>query len=685
MPGAVDFAVNQQAEQIIFEVEPDGHIVAHVLIRFAGDPAQFAWLVPVPSVPELELSFAEAFGLIDAQTEPTVSVTTTNLCPESLYQCQQHPMPYCPNANNNGFGGTAGTSAGSFASAAGGAGGMSGASDAALDAPPVIVIKREQIGDYDTIVFAADDAAGAVDWLQTEGFIVNDTTSPYMEPYVAANMLFVAAKLVPGAGAEAIRPLRMRFEGTEPMIPLQLTAVAAEPNLTVTAYIYGNSGYVPQDQTLLQGHDIPDGALSAIETSLTYRDNYPMVLARLFDEEGGRAFMLEYSSVPPRFQPTPIDQGFGVPSAGSDCCSTAEAGIDTCNIIGDGECQCPLDAADEPDCLDSVELIGAVQLIEDLASKYPRMTRITTRLSAEEMTFDPMFEANAALVITPRLALTATVSSLDGCAPDVIDADAYEALAAVDDCATVYCGRGLCSATAIGVGCACDAGYVARVYTDLDGEPSVTCVRDEAPVDLSAGGLDIPDICGTLSALQSTECVNLAGFAGMRCETDQAAVLTASGTVPSCAEVTHESGRSGAFDYSAEYSSISICAPRPPTCDARFGWLEETHATQRASVETCESSMADPSWLVVPPLPTCEMIEDILDAPAAGGSGGASAGGMSVFMPADTSQARPMMSGSSDDGCSVSGASARGSFAPMGLALLFLARRRVTRVTKTIR
>jgi hypothetical protein len=37
--GEDDFAVNQQAEQIIFEVD-EGTITAHVLIRYAGDPSQ---------------------------------------------------------------------------------------------------------------------------------------------------------------------------------------------------------------------------------------------------------------------------------------------------------------------------------------------------------------------------------------------------------------------------------------------------------------------------------------------------------------------------------------------------------------------------------------------------------------------------------------------------------------------
>jgi len=54
-PVALDtnnFAVNQQAEQIIFEVGEET-VSAHVQIRYAGDPEQFAWIVAVPNVPEL--------------------------------------------------------------------------------------------------------------------------------------------------------------------------------------------------------------------------------------------------------------------------------------------------------------------------------------------------------------------------------------------------------------------------------------------------------------------------------------------------------------------------------------------------------------------------------------------------------------------------------------------------------
>jgi len=92
--GDEEYAVNQQAEQIIFEVEPN-YVTAHVLIKYAGDPASFAWIVPVPEAPELGISPVSAFGLLDRETAPDVTVDVANLCPISEWQCQFHDQPNC--------------------------------------------------------------------------------------------------------------------------------------------------------------------------------------------------------------------------------------------------------------------------------------------------------------------------------------------------------------------------------------------------------------------------------------------------------------------------------------------------------------------------------------------------------------------------------------------------------------
>ena len=101
-----DYAVNQSGEQIIFEVDP-GWVTADVLIRYAGDPSQFAWIVPVPEVPDLSISPVSAFGLLDQATSPIVQVGVADLCPQSAWDCHfdapSRPSFACGGAANATF------------------------------------------------------------------------------------------------------------------------------------------------------------------------------------------------------------------------------------------------------------------------------------------------------------------------------------------------------------------------------------------------------------------------------------------------------------------------------------------------------------------------------------------------------------------------------------------------------
>ena len=62
--------VDQQAERIIFVQENESTITSYVEITYAGDPENFAWIVPVPTVPESTLGMATFNGL-DLATQPT--------------------------------------------------------------------------------------------------------------------------------------------------------------------------------------------------------------------------------------------------------------------------------------------------------------------------------------------------------------------------------------------------------------------------------------------------------------------------------------------------------------------------------------------------------------------------------------------------------------------------------------
>ena len=555
-----EYAVNQRAEQIIFEVEP-GWVTAHVLIKYAGDPAKFAWIVPVPEVPELAISPLTAFGLLDRATAPIVNVDVQNICPISEYACAYPAVESC----DSSFGDDA---PGGFADA--------GASnDAGGTGGGVTVIDEKIVGDYQTVTFRASEAALATQWLRDNGFIVNNTTSIYMESYVQANMVFVAAKLVPGAGASSIKPLRLKYRAPFPQVPLVLTAVAAEPHLTVTSFIYGAKAFKPQ------GHPIVTIDEARIAQDATGRTNYPMVLARTVDEAGGDGFVVEYrgESIRPEFG-----------GMSSNCC---ESETDVCGISNNSQCECPRGVADIEDCNATSDIIDGVKLLDALADKYGAVTRITTRVSAEEMTFDPAFEADFAATATGRLNVTGRQPSLDGCQGAVIAKTTFAEIDELQSCATLYCGAGQCMTTAQGAGCACDAGYVAQRFTDLDGKPSVTCVPQTPPCDLRAGGDVLPDACASTDCGAGL-CLDRNGVGVCACNAGAAAIAGTNDS-PRCEAITGSSESPGAQDYSEALRALDVCAPPPPSC-GESGWLVK--GTSPRPGVACGASAPSPASMI---------------------------------------------------------------------------------------
>ncbi len=577
-----EFAVNQQAEQIIFEVEPDGiHVTAHVLIRFAGRPEQFAWLVPAPTVPDFEIGSDAVFGLLDGLTAPVVTVSQPSLCPDPEFTCAYHDSPQCPFPDSEFDGNNAASPTDNF----GGNNATNGGQNSP-ETPPVEVLKREQVGDYDTVVFTAAEAGLAVQWLNDNGFIVNDTMTPYMQPYLDAGMVFVASKLIAGATAEQIKPLKMRYESTKPMIPLQLTAVAAEPHLTVTAYVLNSGSYFAPEN-----HPVVAINPADISTDANGRVNYPMVMARAIDEAGGDGFVIEYAGD----VPAPVFD---------NCCEGGES--DNCGIGFDGLCQCPLAGFDADDCGEQTDLVAGYTLLDELRTNYTHLSRITTRLSPEEMSFDPVFGPASTMPVQGRLQITGQRRQMWGCESDVIDRDLHDSVELLVDCASTYCGRGICAVDAAGeAGCICEGGFKARQFTDLDGAPSVTCVPQVGTVDLAAGGLTLPTACKP-STCGSGSCLDVGGFATCDCGATGLAVPNAQDSVPACRPSVLFTGDAGARDYTVPMDNVRACAPTPSNC-GDFGWLVENPNIDIQGV-VCPSSLPAQSRFTVPRKPTCDDI-----------------------------------------------------------------------------
>lgn len=67
--------VDQRGENILFVMQ-DGWVEAHVQIQYTGDPAKFAWIVPVMAMPEISAGSDPLFANLLAGTVPTFTLDT---------------------------------------------------------------------------------------------------------------------------------------------------------------------------------------------------------------------------------------------------------------------------------------------------------------------------------------------------------------------------------------------------------------------------------------------------------------------------------------------------------------------------------------------------------------------------------------------------------------------------------
>src|SRR5690349_4868128 len=59
----------QSGERILFGLE-DGTVTAHIQIQYSGAAEEFGWLLPLPSMPEMQLGTDELFAQLIATTQP---------------------------------------------------------------------------------------------------------------------------------------------------------------------------------------------------------------------------------------------------------------------------------------------------------------------------------------------------------------------------------------------------------------------------------------------------------------------------------------------------------------------------------------------------------------------------------------------------------------------------------------
>ncbi len=254
----------QAGERIVFE-HKDGKVIAHIQIQYQGDASEFAWLVPVGSVPNLRLGTEELFTQIQATTNPQFLLSRTGSCGSS--------------GGSIGCGDLAQDSAVSFKNNAG------------PGAEPMepIAVKVASAGPYDYAVLRADEKQPMLEWLAENRFFIPADGMSSLDPYFRPGAYFLALKLRSGESTGDIQPIVLEYEADYPMIPITLTAMGATKDMGVQVWVMGEDRAVSHNY---QHVEINEEYLDWIN-GVT---NYAEVVARAIDEaEGGHAFVTEYA------------------------------------------------------------------------------------------------------------------------------------------------------------------------------------------------------------------------------------------------------------------------------------------------------------------------------------------------------------------------------------------------------
>lgn len=249
--------IDQVGEQIIFGVEGE-KVSATIMIQYAGDAKDFAWVVPVASVPEVKLGAWELFTRLGWATAPNYYLNWDY----ENGNCGWQMMPQSA-MDDADFG----------------AGGAENG---------VEVVAEDEVGPYDYVVLKSDDAQELWEWLSSNGFDQPEDSVPLIAHYLDQGMFFLALKLKQDAGAGDVQPVTLVMEENAPCVPLVLTQIAAQPNMPVLAWIFGGMRAIPTNwfHVLINEKKID---------WLGYGQNYEEILTQAVDEAAGHGFVTEYA------------------------------------------------------------------------------------------------------------------------------------------------------------------------------------------------------------------------------------------------------------------------------------------------------------------------------------------------------------------------------------------------------
>ena len=294
-PTGLPAPVDQNGERIVFVVDDvEGTVCSSIDIVYAGNPSQFAWVVPVPDVPEISDEDPAFFDAVDAVVGMTVVPPPTDLT-----GCCDEPW-----TDVGGSGRSCSGCGPSNVEEDSSGGGVGGGEVPYPSLPDVIVYANTTTATYEATVIGATSVDALTTWLLDNDYVYTENMRPPLEDYVEEGSKFVAFKVRADLENPRVAPVKLCYAAASPAVPLRLTAIAAQPLMGVQVTVIGRTTYGIANGTTISPEG-PDLLLDAQTTA----SNYLEWVARKADEAEGRLWVLESMT-------RHTESGFGQPLEG---------------------------------------------------------------------------------------------------------------------------------------------------------------------------------------------------------------------------------------------------------------------------------------------------------------------------------------------------------------------------------
>ena len=219
----------------------DGKETLVIDTAFKGNGTNFAWIIPVPSVPTVEPATTGLFSTLQIIFQPKIVHDVTSyygfaifvgiLVAYALWKRQRGESPMdlliilvllfilasllLP---------------------------ALGTASVSVSSDEVNVLQRKTVGVYETATLSSRDGQAVFEWLNQNGFVAPTNFIPAIRAYAQEGWYFVASKIRLDASlpeAAKPHPLELTFKTERPVYPLRLTGINND-SCRIELYVFGS-------------------------------------------------------------------------------------------------------------------------------------------------------------------------------------------------------------------------------------------------------------------------------------------------------------------------------------------------------------------------------------------------------------------------------------------------------------